>query len=218
MSSASTPTKKHVLLVTFPSYGHIIPVLELAKRVSQFHHVTFAVSAYKIPEIEARGELMVGASSVNFHGLPDGLKLDFDDSTDPEVLGTGLKCINSSFLKLMNDLPTYEHPQETSGLRPVDVVIVDSFFGVPIPTTVPYYLFSAANSRLWQFILSINDETPTASEAEVPFVRLSPPGGPVLPVQEMRRCYFYRFQKQRIWPRVLLSPRCGTLMQALCRK
>ncbi|GAV00023.1 hypothetical protein RvY_10937 [Ramazzottius varieornatus] len=33
----------HLLFISIPAYGHIIPLLELARKIGQFHQPTFAV-------------------------------------------------------------------------------------------------------------------------------------------------------------------------------
>ena len=47
--------KKHILFVTVPTYGHLIPMLELARKLGHHHQVTFAVSAKIANQLPERG-------------------------------------------------------------------------------------------------------------------------------------------------------------------
>ena len=59
MIGANTNTKEpgHVVLITSPFFGHIIPLLDLAKRLSIHHHVSYIVSASKLHALKQRGLL-----------------------------------------------------------------------------------------------------------------------------------------------------------------
>jgi hypothetical protein len=59
--TASTHTEKrnlgHLVLITPPFFGHMIPLLDFAKRLSLYHHVTYVASASKIDTLKQRGFL-----------------------------------------------------------------------------------------------------------------------------------------------------------------
>ena len=195
MSTTPLSHSKHVLFVTIPAYGHIIPILELAKKVSHFHAVTFAASAYRLNEIKQRDELMNGADAISFYGILDGIAGDVEDPTDAAAWERFMEAVNASFRVILSTFLAGEQGEKSTSLKAPEVVIVDSFFGVPENMTLPYYLFNAANSKMWQFIIAINDEASTASDVEVPFMRIQPPGAPLLPVQAADKMMFLPVSK-----------------------
>ncbi|OWA51671.1 putative UDP-glycosyltransferase 72B2 [Hypsibius exemplaris] len=187
-------SKKHILVVTIPGYGHIIPMLELAKKISAFHDVTFALSASKVPDLTTR-EVLSPNDRVEIYPIPDGLTIDPNEDTinDKEAGRRWLMAIHSSFAQLINGLPTPTAVGTISGLKPVNVIIVDIFFGVPVVTTIPYYIFNAANSMVLQCILALHDDTPVVAEgdeATARFMRIREPGGPELAVQAFEKVMF----------------------------
>lgn len=44
----------HIVVVSPPFFGHLIPLLDLAKRLSEYHHVTFVLSSSKLGELKQR--------------------------------------------------------------------------------------------------------------------------------------------------------------------
>ena len=47
--------RRHILMVTISALGHLMPLLELAKKLVRYHHVTFAVSASRLAGIRENG-------------------------------------------------------------------------------------------------------------------------------------------------------------------
>lgn len=84
IKSAETVAKDlgHVVIITSPFFGHIIPLLDLAKRLSLQHHVSFVISAAKLDVLKRRGYLedeyqnqnvtSLHPSRLKFIGLFDG--------------------------------------------------------------------------------------------------------------------------------------------------
>jgi hypothetical protein len=78
----------HVVLVTSPFFGHMIPLLDFAKRLSVHHHVTYVVSASKLDVLKRRGFLdenqneNSGSTQSNLEiiGLFDGNDGDYEVS------------------------------------------------------------------------------------------------------------------------------------------
>ena len=77
----------HVVFVASPFFGHIIPSLDFAKRLSKFHHVTFVVPASRLRLLEQRGFLLKDDSNITpirsrleFIELLDGNDDDFQVS------------------------------------------------------------------------------------------------------------------------------------------
>ena len=44
----------YVVIVSPPFFGHLIPLLDLAKTLTEFHHVTFVLSSSKLDELKRR--------------------------------------------------------------------------------------------------------------------------------------------------------------------
>ena len=189
-SSSATPARKHVLFSTFPGYGHIIPLLEFAKRVGQFHDVTFAVSNFTLTDMKKR-ELITDADTVKMYGIQDGITQEPDhDPSNKAAMGDFFKTIYSSFGQLMATIPTAQSPEKSAIFKPVDIVIVDSFFGVLVPVGIPYYLFNAANGIIWRIILALSDDSPVVEAKDAPFMQLPEPGKPLPGVQAFEKELF----------------------------
>ncbi|OWA51677.1 hypothetical protein BV898_16150 [Hypsibius exemplaris] len=120
------------------------------------------------------------------------------DPDDKEAGKQFFIALTTSFVTLLTGMPTRTRDGTIKELKPVDVVIVDSFLAAPLPPPVPYYLFNASNSLFWQFVLALHDDTPTVAEddeATARFIRLREPGGPELPVQLMEKMLFLPIKK-----------------------
>ncbi|GAU99547.1 hypothetical protein RvY_10534 [Ramazzottius varieornatus] len=169
MVSGSTVNviRKHVLLITFPAYGHIIPILELAKRMARSHEVTFAVSECKVEDIKKRELFSVDQENkVRLYGIKDGLDCHLDDPSDPVAIRKVFKHVLSSVQILMDRMPTRNSAVAATGTdaekidEPVDIVIADGFVGGPVSTCrsrgIPFYLFNTAAAHLTQVFLSLD--------------------------------------------------------------
>lgn len=66
----------HIVVITSPLFGHMIPLLDFAKYLSLHHHVTYIVSASKLDVLKRRGFLDENSDSVETRleiiGLVDG--------------------------------------------------------------------------------------------------------------------------------------------------
>lgn len=77
-------TKKHVFMYVYPAFGHIIPMLNLAKKISSVHLTTFAVSKVKLEALRNRGLVTAGVeSTIKFMGVEDGLTEEDDKDVGP---------------------------------------------------------------------------------------------------------------------------------------
>jgi hypothetical protein len=78
----------HSVLITSPFFGHMIPLLDFAKRLSIHHHVTFVVSASKLDMLKQRGFIDQNdnengnstQSNLQIIGLFDGNNQDYEVS------------------------------------------------------------------------------------------------------------------------------------------
>ena len=135
--------RKHILLVTYPAYGLMIPLLEFARKLSTVHDVTFAVSAEMIEGMRKR-ELILDGETIAFYAIPDGI------STEHLSLLDGLKLVQPAVEKLIDALPHKDASRTTteSDMRPVDVVVADTYILTAakgcIAKAIPLYQFEAA--------------------------------------------------------------------------
>lgn len=73
----------HVVLITSPLFGHMIPLLDFAKRLSMHHHVTYIASTSKLDTLKTLGLLdesentNATQSRLEFIGLFDGNDDDY---------------------------------------------------------------------------------------------------------------------------------------------
>ena len=195
MKTADHVTSKHILFVGFPAYGHLIPLLELAKKTTKYHNVTFAVSAFRVADLKKRELISDVENCVTFYGIQDGVTDLFDTREDPKSASHLVQAIFSSFAELMRTIPTAREPTRSVVLKPVDVIIVNSMFCAPVSTGIPYYLFNSGNGIYWRVILSLTDDTPTVAEKDAPFRRLPEPGQPAKPVQVIEKIMFLPVKK-----------------------
>jgi hypothetical protein len=83
-SMANTRNIGHLVVITSAFFGHIIPSLDFAKRLSQHHYVTYIVSASKLDTLKERGFLgeTVGSTLPRLEviGLFDGNDDDYEVS------------------------------------------------------------------------------------------------------------------------------------------
>ncbi|OWA50742.1 putative Cinnamate beta-D-glucosyltransferase [Hypsibius exemplaris] len=81
-------TSKHILLIAYPEFGHIIPLLELGKKLAQHRHkVTFAVSEYFIDKIVERQ--LVPTGTIERHLVPTERQLVPTGTLERHLVPTG---------------------------------------------------------------------------------------------------------------------------------
>ena len=96
---------RHILMVTISALGHLIPLLELAKKVAPYHHITFAVSASRVPSLKENG-LTVGLDELGITLLAIELGMRHANSrTVEEFLTFG----RPGFIKFLTDIFDGKH-------------------------------------------------------------------------------------------------------------
>ncbi|GAV06719.1 hypothetical protein RvY_16660 [Ramazzottius varieornatus] len=126
-------SRKHILCMTIPAYGHIIPLLELARKLAQHHQVTFAVSSKCACALESLGlyDPANDKDVIQLYPLEDGVKDDLDDPNDPDVFDRAFPATFNGITKLVQEVPT----KTSKGvgikglLTDVDLIIADTFIG-----------------------------------------------------------------------------------------
>ncbi|XP_055337370.1 uncharacterized protein LOC129587586 [Paramacrobiotus metropolitanus] len=156
---------QHVLCIAFPAFGHIIPLLELAKKMSNNFLVTFCVSEQKVTYIKERELLHGYGESIRMLGLNDGVNENFDRLVSPEQMAGLVKSMEQAQSDLLYGINPANRSggKDDSGLEPVSMVITDSMMYVPLKIcherNIPCYVFNAASDKLMTGILKINPST-----------------------------------------------------------
>ncbi|GAU99550.1 hypothetical protein RvY_10536 [Ramazzottius varieornatus] len=168
--------EKHLLFISIPAYGHIIPLLELARKVSKFHQVTFAVSARTVGDLPKR-ELFDATvdTRIKMYPIPDGIETAMEDPNDHELFKTMMPMMFGGIVKMVELIPISSEPSSVSELgeftRPVDGVVSDNFLGPAARTCIerkiPLYLFNACPVSLTWLILSVHPDMKTAPKQEL---------------------------------------------------
>ena len=158
---------KHILCIAFPGYGHLIPLLEFAKKLSSYYKVSFAVSKSQINDLRERGilfsETLRRIPVIPIHdGAPDGMK----ESTGLwEMRFTDIHPSVTKFVKGVS-YQSVDDATET-GILPVDVIVTDVFFSAPLAAVenlhIPYYLFETSSAQFFCDKLFITEETPVGN-------------------------------------------------------
>ncbi|XP_055353946.1 uncharacterized protein LOC129599669 [Paramacrobiotus metropolitanus] len=185
--------KKHVLFLSFPAFGHIIPLLEFARKVAKHHTVTFAVSRSKMEEM-IKKELFGDESAENIKLLPiDDEPIAFGETDNPIddqkafalIFESVLPAVKNLLLKV--PLPDGTGDRNAVNCEPVDVIISEIFLAEPLQIcrerAIPFYIFNTSALWLIRYFDLITDESTI-----VPFDKMDPfhiipePGDPPVEV------------------------------------
>ncbi|GAU92660.1 hypothetical protein RvY_04709 [Ramazzottius varieornatus] len=164
--------KKHFLLLPYPAFGHITPLLELSRKIAATgHQASLAVSESLLKDMRTRKMMTPQEETlINFVGLNDGIRHVFDEhfSTDVMCDVTDRCCafldgfISNLPLSSKNDGSNHEMP-------PVDVILADIIFGaVPFEAAVrsgiTCFGFSPVAGYIAAQMFRVQEDTPTSSE------------------------------------------------------
>ncbi|GAU99495.1 hypothetical protein RvY_10489 [Ramazzottius varieornatus] len=186
--------RRHVLCVAFPAYGHMIPLLTLARKISEFHDVTFAVSESQHEELKRREILEDNDAHIKLFGIDDGFADDTaerfaDDPRNMKLMEQMFQQAMDGVAKLISEIPTHKGASKPDfGIqRPVDVVITDNMVAgivAPVKSRGPlFYLFNASCASFNLLVLSFNEDHPTCADEDAPaFQKVPAPGQPLLPI------------------------------------
>ncbi|XP_055356966.1 uncharacterized protein LOC129602046, partial [Paramacrobiotus metropolitanus] len=155
-------TRKHVLVMSYPAFGHYIPMLSVAERIIPHHDVTFVVSASKANDIRKRG--LLPPAPIRFHTFDDELTINLDE--------------NFSQLRTLMDIMYDQAPRYArfigslnragSPLPHVDAVFCDIFNHAPCQPCrdngIPLYIVSVLPAMLIAGGTRVTKDTPTVSD------------------------------------------------------
>ena len=122
--------RRHLLFVCKPEFGHMVPLLSLAQRLSTYHDITFAVTRIRLEEARNR-RIIVDADygkALAFYALEDGITEPSEhDIPFGQLVQLGVQSTKyvGEFLKTV---PIQRDPRtHHSGgiIRPVDAVFCD---------------------------------------------------------------------------------------------
>ncbi|OWA51839.1 putative UDP-glycosyltransferase 71C2 [Hypsibius exemplaris] len=163
MSQSKSSRPVHIL----PAFGHITPLLELAKRLSITHRITFAVSEAKLADLRSRQLLSAEEEkSISLLSLADDLPPNFDQITDPVKIASGIAQMGPAQKELIQLMPIKNQPNGYRNLEPVDFVVSDLCMEVPIPVCkergVPAFTFCCPGGWAVGNVLAVKEDTPAS--------------------------------------------------------
>ena len=165
--------RKHVLIISFPVDDHFIPTLEFARRVSDYHDVTFAMSKGKLePLLKQHEQFQTVYGDVLFVCIDDDLSAK--DFTINNIINQRINAGTERFLRLVlqNISAAQSKTEWSNGINPwikrVNVVIVDILLtGSALlchQFNVPYYLFNPISSTLKLKLLAADQQNQNVND------------------------------------------------------
>ncbi|GAV06779.1 hypothetical protein RvY_16718 [Ramazzottius varieornatus] len=149
--------RRHLLFLCKPEFGHMIPLLSLAQRLSVYHDITLAVSQIRLTEARARGIIPSCSldSKIAFYGVEDGLTEPSEhDVPFLQVVAQSLQS-GKMLSELLGIIPTKQGPEteRTPTMKPVDAIFCDilmTVFVAPIlkARAVPLFMVESAGAEL----------------------------------------------------------------------
>ncbi|XP_055354777.1 uncharacterized protein LOC129600318 [Paramacrobiotus metropolitanus] len=171
--------RKHVALLPYPLFGHITPLLQLARKISAHHDVTFMTSALRVQQLRHRGIFTAADEQhIRLVSLQDGVQ-ESDDSegTLGQMMELGEKTMTFT-TSLFATMPAavdphpdvdYRHLVDQPLHRPVDVIIGDlvAFFQVELLTArgIRCFCFLSCSGLMLANKLDIGSDTPVIPDA-----------------------------------------------------
>lgn len=150
-STQRSPDPGYVVIVSPPFFGHLIPLLDLAKTLSQYHHVTFVLSSSKLDDLKRR-ELIPKIVNLEFIRLFDNNDEDYQISDS--TAATHIEPILNRMAEPLREfffLPSSSTPVLTNRFvkHPIDLVIFDPFVPITVKLAhqqqIPAHAFITTN-------------------------------------------------------------------------
>ncbi|XP_055337322.1 uncharacterized protein LOC129587551 [Paramacrobiotus metropolitanus] len=172
-------TTKHFLLISIPGFGHTIPMVGLARKLTARNHkVTFVICKAAVEHIRKKSEITPeDEKSIDLIGLEDGIP-DFE--SDDTLTMTSIMKFKDHGLpalqKLVQGIPVAGQPpadaKDQYGITvPVNALVADIFVAGAIVGCVerklPYYFLNCSAIGPFRTMLNITERTPVKESEEV---------------------------------------------------
>jgi UDP:flavonoid glycosyltransferase YjiC (YdhE family) len=160
--------RRHFLLISFPAFGHIIPLLELGKKMSEHHDVTFLVSNNKLDAIAKRNLIPPEyGGKLQLQGLQDGLVKDLDSQPGVDEVLRISNQMAPALTDFLQSLPSLDKRTTTgdSALKnAVDVVLTERFLAAIVQKSceklqLPCCIFHTSSPSAMLEGLDVTEET-----------------------------------------------------------
>ncbi|UJR34485.1 hypothetical protein I4U23_021893 [Adineta vaga] len=126
------PSNGHVVIISIPRLGHIIPMLDFAKHLSLYCHVTFIVSISILDKIKNNN-----TNQLEFIGLLDNI--NNENKISDSKLDDDINRMNEPLRQLLS---TMLITSSSSFIRPVHMIISDIFNPLPIRIAHEHHIFT----------------------------------------------------------------------------
>ncbi|OWA53922.1 putative UDP-glycosyltransferase 84A1 [Hypsibius exemplaris] len=114
----SSNVRKHILLLPFPAYGHVIPLLEFGRKIHRYHDVTLAVSSCIVKDLKQRE--LISDADFPIVAIPDGFTgfegFNHQNWVDSQTLAL------PAIADLLRAIPITQRPSTVSGDDPDDEI------------------------------------------------------------------------------------------------
>ncbi|OQV12530.1 putative Zeatin O-xylosyltransferase [Hypsibius exemplaris] len=171
---------KHIVCLGFPAFGHLLPLLQLAKNLAKHHKITLVTSAHAVEDLRQRGLIEPSTSdssstSLKYFGIEDGVREGFDITHQSEETGKNFALIMigvGNFIRTLN-LRTDGPTDTASPIPPVDFLITDISIGPCLTTIVtrkiPFYLLNCGRAyHTALMVLLVDENSPTVPYDKAP--------------------------------------------------
>ncbi|CAF1659083.1 unnamed protein product, partial [Adineta ricciae] len=171
-----TKSYAHIVLITSPFYGHMIPILDFAKRLAVHHHITYIVSESKRQMLTKRGFIDESQTNLQVIGLFDDNNDDYE-ATDVHAINRIQLILDRMRKPLLRVLfSTSSSSVSTSSIsRPINLIISDLFILPPIwegyKRNIVTYLFVPNNLKAYLAYMDASVERVNSNEAGLDFDR-----------------------------------------------
>ncbi|XP_055337297.1 uncharacterized protein LOC129587527 [Paramacrobiotus metropolitanus] len=155
-------TRKHVIVTSYPAFGHYIPMLEVAQRIVPYHDVTMIVS--NTMEKAIRQRHLLPPAPIRFYPLDDQFSLDFEDTLpDFKIMFAVMNEQAPPYAKFISILNGKDAP-----LPHVDALFCDVFHFAPCQPcydkNIPVYIVSNMPVFWANGVFSITEGTPAVPD------------------------------------------------------
>lgn len=167
----SVDNRKHIIILTIPFFGHVIPAIGLARNLSRFAKVTFATLRGSLAHIRARGELTIQDQQIfDVLGIDDGLPVGLSEADYMKQIAAHLRNTFPHITKFVSAI-SRDSEGCTHLTDPVDAFIADIVLAKDLSQSsrqgIPYFIFSPGNVETLRSMLNVTERTPVC-DASIP--------------------------------------------------